>query len=76
MESHPKRILDLCCGTGDLAIRISIAANEPLEITCFDLNPSMLDVARQKALQKKITTIEFIEGDAGSMPFRMLSLIP
>ena len=70
LEVHPRRILDLCCGTGDLAISICRAAIEPVKISALDLNPHMLDIARQKALRLNATTIDFIQGDAGSMPFR------
>jgi demethylmenaquinone methyltransferase/2-methoxy-6-polyprenyl-1,4-benzoquinol methylase len=70
MESNPMYILDLCCGTGDLAISVSLAAVSPIRITGFDLNPNMLAIARQKAFRFKATTVEFVQGDAGSMPFK------
>lgn len=70
LENHPRRILDLCCGTGDLAISISKIADESVRITAMDLNPHMLDVARQKAARLNSAAIDFIQGDAGSMPFR------
>jgi demethylmenaquinone methyltransferase/2-methoxy-6-polyprenyl-1,4-benzoquinol methylase len=69
LESNPERILDLCCGTGDMAINISRAAGGPVRITGFDLNPNMLEIARQKAFRSNTPAVEFIEGDAGSMPF-------
>jgi demethylmenaquinone methyltransferase/2-methoxy-6-polyprenyl-1,4-benzoquinol methylase len=69
LSSHPARILDLCCGTGDLAIGLSHASGSNVRITGFDLNPNMLDVARQKAVRLKAAKVEFIQGDAGSMPF-------
>lgn len=69
LETHPRRILDLCCGTGDLAIGISRASSSPVCITGLDLNPLMLDVARQKAMHSTLATVEFIQGDAGAMPF-------
>ena len=69
LENNPRRILDLCCGTGDLAIGISKASAPPVRITGLDLNPQMLEVARQKALHFALATVEFIQGDAGAMPF-------
>jgi demethylmenaquinone methyltransferase / 2-methoxy-6-polyprenyl-1,4-benzoquinol methylase len=69
LQGHPKRILDLCCGTGDLAIGIARTGSRPMKITAFDLNPEMLEIARKKALQQSVQTIEFRQGDAGSMPF-------
>jgi len=70
LENHPKRILDLCCGTGDLAISISRAAGNTVQITGFDLNSEMLSKARQKAAYYGVKAVDFIRGDAGSMPFR------
>lgn len=69
LENKPANILDLCCGTGDLAISTSQAAKHSVQITGYDLNPEMLEVARQKATRFHATSIEFVRGDAGSMPF-------
>ena len=69
LSSNPERILDLCCGTGDLAVSISLAAKRPVRITGFDLNRDMLALALDKASKSACPEIEFIQGDAGSMPF-------
>jgi demethylmenaquinone methyltransferase / 2-methoxy-6-polyprenyl-1,4-benzoquinol methylase len=66
---NPERILDLCCGTGDLALGIAREGKRNLRITGLDLNPQMLALARGKASQFRIESIEFLQGDAGSMPF-------
>jgi demethylmenaquinone methyltransferase/2-methoxy-6-polyprenyl-1,4-benzoquinol methylase len=70
LEGSPKNILDLCCGTGDLAIGICQAAVSPVHITGFDLNAEMLAVARQKAQNCKTSAIEFVQGDVAFMPFK------
>jgi demethylmenaquinone methyltransferase / 2-methoxy-6-polyprenyl-1,4-benzoquinol methylase len=70
LKNHPVSILDLCCGTGDLAISICRVSGKNVHITGFDLNPGMLTLARQKASRLKASPIEFIQGDARSMPFR------
>ncbi len=70
LKDHPDCVLDLCCGTGDLAIGISLAAVNPVRVTGFDLNPDMLNIARQKAGMHHVSTIEFVLGDAAAMPFR------
>ena len=70
LKDHPADVLDLCCGTGDLAIGISLAAANPVHVTGFDLNPDMLNIARQKAFMHHVSTIEFVLGDAAAMPFR------
>lgn len=70
LEHRPSRILDLCCGTGDLALHISKQATTPLEIVGLDYSPGMLDTARKKAARiNSTTTVSFLEGDAGSMKF-------
>jgi demethylmenaquinone methyltransferase/2-methoxy-6-polyprenyl-1,4-benzoquinol methylase len=70
LSSRPKKVLDLCCGTGDLAITISRMADYPLEIRGLDFTQAMLDIAETKAealgASKKI---RFIQGDASKMPF-------
>jgi demethylmenaquinone methyltransferase / 2-methoxy-6-polyprenyl-1,4-benzoquinol methylase len=70
LKNHPVSILDLCCGTGDLAISICRATEKDVHITGFDLNAHMLELARQKASKSKAARIKFIQGDAGSIPFR------
>jgi demethylmenaquinone methyltransferase/2-methoxy-6-polyprenyl-1,4-benzoquinol methylase len=69
LESHPAVILDLCCGTGDLAIALCKNTGGQIQVTGFDLNPEMLTIARQKATRMKAYSVAFIQGDAGSMPF-------
>jgi demethylmenaquinone methyltransferase / 2-methoxy-6-polyprenyl-1,4-benzoquinol methylase len=69
LKDNPKQILDLCCGTGDLALGIAAAAKRPVSIIGFDLNASMLEVAKNKAKRLGIQSVDFRQGDAGSMPF-------
>ena len=55
------RVLDSCCGTGDLAIAASAAGGQ---VTGLDFSRPMLERARQKA-----PDLEWIEGDALALPF-------
>jgi demethylmenaquinone methyltransferase / 2-methoxy-6-polyprenyl-1,4-benzoquinol methylase len=55
------RVLDACCGTGDLAIASLRVARE---VVGLDFSAAMLDRARHKA-----PAIEWVEGDALAMPF-------
>ncbi len=66
LSGQPERVLDLCCGTGDLAVSVRRSASTPIRITGYDLNREMLALAREKASGM---VIDFIQGDAGSMPF-------
>ncbi len=69
LKDNPEKILDLCCGTGDLALGIALAATRPVSITGYDLNEKMLEVAKNKAKQLDVRSVDFRQGDAGSMPF-------
>ncbi len=65
-----QRALDLCCGTGDLALAL---ARDGAETTGLDFSPQMLAVAaeRNQALNPKSKTSNptFIQGDAQQTPF-------
>ncbi len=55
------RVLDSCCGTGDLAIAAAVAGGN---VTGVDFSKPMLERARRKAPE-----LEWIEGDALGLPF-------
>jgi demethylmenaquinone methyltransferase / 2-methoxy-6-polyprenyl-1,4-benzoquinol methylase len=62
------RALDLCCGTGDLALALAqCSANT----TGLDFSQPMLDVAarRQLNLEPQIPDLSYIQGDAQQVPF-------
>jgi demethylmenaquinone methyltransferase/2-methoxy-6-polyprenyl-1,4-benzoquinol methylase len=67
----PSRILDLCCGTGDLAISLCMKAPPETSVIGYDLNAQMLGIARQKA-EKSGASVKFIQGNAAAMPFNNL----
>ncbi len=56
-------ILDLACGTGELAL--AIAEKEGVEVTGLDLSEGMLEVARRRTEGHSIT---LIHGDAQELP--------
>ncbi len=62
------RVLDLCCGTGDLAFAFRRQAPEGAEIVGSDFVPEMLVRARAKA-EASGAKVEFVEADALSLPF-------
>ena len=55
------RVLDACCGTGDLAVA---AEREGGIVTGLDFSPRMLERARRKS-----DTVEWVEGDLLALPF-------
>ena len=55
------RVLDVCCGTGDLAVEASRAGGE---VTGLDFSPRMLERAR-----RKLHSVTWLEGDALELPF-------
>jgi demethylmenaquinone methyltransferase/2-methoxy-6-polyprenyl-1,4-benzoquinol methylase len=62
-------IMDLCTGTGDLAIHISRKLNGKGKVFGVDFSQPMLNIARQKSLKYKLENISFLEADAASLPF-------
>jgi len=66
-------ILDVCTGTGDLAITFWQHAKQKLAVTGVDFTPEMLTLARAKAARLKhidaAAPLEFLEGDALHLPF-------
>jgi len=70
LAMQPKRVLDLCCGTGDLAITIARLADDNLELTAIDYSQLMLEIAARKAESFAAgKRISFIYGDAAKLPF-------
>lgn len=65
-------ILDVCSGTGDLALAYNRAAKQAklnVAITAADFCPEMLAIGRDKARKLEATRIEFIEADTQRLPF-------
>jgi demethylmenaquinone methyltransferase/2-methoxy-6-polyprenyl-1,4-benzoquinol methylase len=68
LTSRPQKVLDLCCGTGDLAITIANLADYTPDVKGLDYSQPMLDIAAQKAAEAG-KTIRFIQGDASKLPY-------
>jgi demethylmenaquinone methyltransferase/2-methoxy-6-polyprenyl-1,4-benzoquinol methylase len=74
LSGNPERVLDLCTGTGDLALQMALRKNGVTNIQALDYSAPMLSLAREKAQRKAPRKIQFIQGDAADMPFESASL--
>ncbi len=64
------RILDVCTGTGDLALAFHRRHGGRNPVVAADFCPQMLEIAREKSQKlKKGMDVEFLEADAQSLPF-------
>ena len=59
-------VLDLCCGTGDIAIALAKERSD-LKVTGLDFSPAML--ARAEARGADLPNLRFERGDAMALPF-------
>ncbi|MAQ70867.1 MAG: bifunctional demethylmenaquinone methyltransferase/2-methoxy-6-polyprenyl-1,4-benzoquinol methylase UbiE [Alphaproteobacteria bacterium] len=70
---RPKRnqeFLDVAGGTGDIAFRIRKATSATTNITVCDINSSMLEVGRDRAIDRGyLHNFDFITGNAEDLPF-------
>jgi demethylmenaquinone methyltransferase/2-methoxy-6-polyprenyl-1,4-benzoquinol methylase len=65
---NPENILDIATGTGDLAILMTTTSAK--KIIGLDLSSGMLEVGKQKILEKKLSQkIEMVLGDSEKIPY-------
>jgi demethylmenaquinone methyltransferase/2-methoxy-6-polyprenyl-1,4-benzoquinol methylase len=63
------RVLDLCCGTGDLAIEAAGRAGPAGEVTGADFSEPMLEIARGKPPSEGHAPVTWVNADALDLPF-------
>src|SRR5260370_10455138 len=75
LERADARVLDLCCGTGDLAF--SLARNGKARITGADFSHTMLVRARAKAVAgaNRSAPLPFFEAATLRLPFAATSFV-
>ncbi len=61
---HGNAALDVCCGTGDLALALLGAVSPGGRVVGLDFSAAMLDAARRKS-----DRVEWVRGDALALPF-------
>lgn len=59
------RVLDVACGTGNVAVRAAMAGGEVVGV---DLTPELFEAARRHAADAGVE-VEWVEGDAEALPF-------
>lgn len=63
-----ERVLDLCGGTGDLAVMAARRVGDAGTVILYDINREMMRVGRAKPSRKALRRkIRFVEGDAEAM---------
>ena len=62
-------ILDVCCGTGDLAFELAGRLSPDGHVVGSDFSEPMLDLAREKARRRGVEGVRFEWGDALSLPY-------
>jgi ubiquinone/menaquinone biosynthesis C-methylase UbiE len=61
-----ERVVDSGAGTGALALALAPLVRE---VVALDLVPELVELGRQAAAEAGIDNVDFVEGDATSMPF-------
>ncbi len=65
---HDARVLDCCCGTGDLVFHL-LRVDPTLDVTGIDFCRPMLERAERRAPRAARGTASFVEGDVMALPF-------
>ena len=61
--------LDVCCGTGDLALALAARVGPYGRVIGSDFSEPMLDLAREKASERGVSQARFEWADALSLPY-------
>ena len=70
LSCHPERVLDLCCGTGDLAIILARLSENYVSLAGVDYSQPMLDIAARKAEYSAAgSRISFFHADVANLAF-------
>jgi demethylmenaquinone methyltransferase/2-methoxy-6-polyprenyl-1,4-benzoquinol methylase len=70
LADSPGHVLDICCGTGDLAVNLARMAGPNTTITGLDYSQPMLDIAKAKAEKAGVSgKLSLVHGDVSLLPF-------
>jgi demethylmenaquinone methyltransferase / 2-methoxy-6-polyprenyl-1,4-benzoquinol methylase len=68
------RVLDVACGTGDVALEIRRQKGPRVHVIGIDFSASMLGQAREKTRHHPVGTISLVTGDALALPLKSASV--
>jgi len=63
------RVLDLASGTGEPAISIAMRVGPQGRVTALDLSADLLEIAKGRALERRLDNFFTQQGDAQTLPF-------
>jgi demethylmenaquinone methyltransferase/2-methoxy-6-polyprenyl-1,4-benzoquinol methylase len=61
--------LDVCCGTGDLALELAARVGPQGQVVGCDFSEAMLELARGKAGERSLSQVSFEWADALELPY-------
>lgn len=64
-----QQALDLAGGTGDLALKLAKQVGESGRVVLSDINPSMLDVGKNRMIDANALNVDVVEANAEALPF-------
>ena len=67
------RALDLCTGTGSVAIELAKQAGEKGLVVGLDFSRGMLEKAKNKALRLHLNQLHLVQANASQLPFKKSS---
>ena len=71
--SKGDRVLDLCSGTGSVAIELAKKVGEKGLVIGLDFSRGMIEKAKEKAKNSKIDGIHLVQANASQLPFKECS---
>ncbi len=70
LKEQPEQVLDLCCGTADLALRLAGMSSDSTRTVGIDFSLPMLEIAKEKSEHAGMNDRVFlIHGDTAALPF-------
>jgi demethylmenaquinone methyltransferase/2-methoxy-6-polyprenyl-1,4-benzoquinol methylase len=71
--SEGGRALDLCTGTGSVAVELAKTVGEKGLVVGLDFSQGMIEKAKQKKASFNLNHLHFVQGNASRLPFRSAS---